>query len=52
MSMSYKCASFGRMCINEFKDMLYIKDQANVEWVAKVFIFLFIWILVMLCVVF
>jgi hypothetical protein len=40
------------MCINEFKDMLYIKDQANVEWVAKVFIFLFIWILVMLCVVF
>jgi hypothetical protein len=34
--------------------MLYIKDQANVEWVAKVFcvFFFFTWILVMLWVVF
>jgi hypothetical protein len=52
MSMSYKCVSFGRMCIKEFKDMLYIKDQANVEWVAKVFVLNFSWILVMLWVVF
>jgi hypothetical protein len=52
MSMSCKCTSFGRMCIKGSKDMLYIKDQANVKWVAKVFLFLFTWILVMLWVVF